>query len=575
MKQFKYSLLAFLLILFFQKEVGAQCQAGFSYINTGNTFNFTSGWSGVMPSFSWNFGDGNTGTGASTSNTYTTNGIYKVTLIIQKPGCIDSAIHWIAVNGGTCPVTAGIYTDGSNSFIKQFNFSGTGDNPTTRYLWYFGDGQTSPVQDPTHSYSSADYNHVSLIATDTSGCSSSAAAAVSICMILANFDDSIVGLSHYLTSTSITPSATATYNWDFGDGNFGTGQTTNHTYAVAGNYRITLSVNDGACFDSTSKPASCNLKAGFTWLQTSCNSYAFNSSQSTGTTPGVTYSWSFGDGVTDTAINPFHTYTSNGRYNVFLLLTDSGGCSDIVTDSINVNVMNAAFTYTTNQLTSNFTSTTTGNSINSTYNWDFGDGNFDVGQSTSHTYSSNGNYLVKLTVIDSVNSFVCLDTFTQLISVQNTPCTFNTSFSDSINGTNVTFQSTTVGVSTTATYAWDFGDGNNGAGQQVSHTYNSQGLFNVKLVISDSTCQDSATRLISITANVFTPNGDGIDDVFSIPCGSAGGLVYNRFGTLVKTLAPGSLVWDGSNNSSGLEPTGLYFIICNGSATPISVTLIR
>jgi len=174
------------------------------------------------------------------------------------------------------------------------------------------------------------------------------------------------------------------------------------------------------------------------------------------------------------------------------------------------------------------------------------------------------------------DSLFCRDTVTKTIIANGAfNCPISPSFIESITGLSVVYNSASTGIAGPATYNWDFGDGSFGLGISTNHTYTSQGIYLVKLTVSDTVCKDSTTRLIGVSPNVFTPNGDMIDDVFPLPCSGTAANVYNSTGVLVKTLASGTPSWDGTNNLGGNEPTGLYFVLCAGSSTPVPVTLIR
>ncbi|UCH96662.1 MAG: PKD domain-containing protein, partial [Candidatus Aminicenantes bacterium] len=118
------------------------------------------------------------------------------------------------------------------------------------------------------------------------------------------------------------------------------------------------------------------------------------------------WEWDFGDGGTSTTQNPSHTYSSAGTYTVTLTVTDNGDATDWVSKDVTVSAGNqsptADFTFTTNELTANFTdqSSDPDGTIES-WNWDFGDGGTSTTQNPSHTYAADGTYTVYLTVTDN------------------------------------------------------------------------------------------------------------------------------------------------------------------------------
>lgn len=136
-------------------------------------------------------------------------------------------------------------------------------------------------------------------------------------------------------STVSSGRTVASYAWDFGDGSTGTGASPTHTYAAAGEYKVTLTVTDSAGSEgTTSQQVLVHLPptADFTHTESGLDS-TFNGSSST-TTGGFTitgYLWDFGDGSTSTQATPTHTYAADGTYDVSLKVTDSAGSTSTAT----------------------------------------------------------------------------------------------------------------------------------------------------------------------------------------------------------------------------------------------------
>ncbi len=80
--------------------------------------------------------------------------------------------------------------------------------------------------------------------------------------------------------------------------------------------------------------------------------------------------------------------------------------------------------------------------------------------------------------------------------------------------------------------------------------------------------QDTIPYSSSSLANVFTPNGDGSNDVFTVNGLQAGDQVqiYNRWGTLVYKFRGVNDRWDGRNTSGGKEKPGVYFYVVTRSS---------
>jgi PKD repeat protein len=126
----------------------------------------------------------------------------------------------------------------------------------------------------------------------------------------------------------------------------------------------------------------------------------------------TSWAWDFGDGTNSTEQNASHTYTSAGNYTVILTIANAGGSDSetkagyvVVSDPLPeppIANFTAAPTSGDAPLTVNFTDQSTG--APTSWTWNFGDGTGATEQNVSHTYTSAGNYTVKLTVANAGGS---------------------------------------------------------------------------------------------------------------------------------------------------------------------------
>ena len=229
------------------------------------------------------------------------------------------------------------------------------DGTITGYLWNFGDGNSSSVANPSHSYSKVGNYSVTLTVTDDKGATDNSVASVAVSaastgnvvpIAEANGPySSVVGnaISFSSGGSSDSDGSIASYNWNFGDGNSSTAANPSHSYASAGSYTVTLAVtddkgataNDTATATVTAQPtppppanALPTAEANGPYSGTAGNAVSFSSSGSVDSDGSIAgYSWSFGDGSSSSAANPSHSYASAGTYTVTLTVTDDKGAT--------------------------------------------------------------------------------------------------------------------------------------------------------------------------------------------------------------------------------------------------------
>jgi PKD repeat protein len=135
------------------------------------TVQFADASTGQITSRSWDFGDGQTSTLASPSHTYVNSGTYTVSLTATGPGGTDTETktNYITVTEPPPPVAnfSGSPTSGVKPLTVQFADASTGQ--ITSRSWNFGDGQTSTLTNPSHTYVNSGTYTVSLTATGPGG----------------------------------------------------------------------------------------------------------------------------------------------------------------------------------------------------------------------------------------------------------------------------------------------------------------------------------------------------------------------------------------------------------------------
>jgi len=144
-----------------------------------------------------------------------------------------------------------------------------------------------------------------------------------------------------------------------------------------------------------------------------------------------------------------------------------------------------------------FFAATIGSGSDVAYNWSFGDGTVGTGQTLSHTYSIVGLYTVTVTATNRFNSQRAMTLVT--VTEGNTAISglAATNSSPTPLG-NATFFAATITAGSDVSYGWDFGDGTIGAGQTISHTYATAGVYTATVTASNLVSTESAETFVSV-----------------------------------------------------------------------------
>jgi gliding motility-associated-like protein len=287
--------------------------------------------------YQWNFGDGSTSSLQNPMHTFTNTGlidsVYSVQLMVTNAfSCMDTVtlpvtVHPVPAAGFTASPVSQNYP---NTTVNVLNTSSGG----TGYQWSFGDNSTSTFPNPpAHSYATWGTYTITQVVTNQYGCADTAMQTVTIVAPapVATFTISDTSGCAPLTVTFTNASLYATsYIWDFGDGGNSTQASPTHPFSTDGTFIVTLTSVGPGGQNIFSVPITVNPKpsAFFAVSPTTVSvpnepAFFFNF-----TTNGTTWSWDFGDGGTSSEINPQHTYTTEGSFNVTLISSNQFGCVD-------------------------------------------------------------------------------------------------------------------------------------------------------------------------------------------------------------------------------------------------------
>lgn len=304
--------------------------ADWSSVEAGLTATFTNASSGLVSTYSWDFGDGVTSDLADPEHIYAASGDYTVCLIAGGCDLPDTLCMTVTV----CePVAAG-FTNDISGLTTTFTNESTGGLLT--YTWDFGDGTTSTDEDPSHGYLEAGTYTVCMIATSDCDADTICADIIIVCDLpVANFSTESEALNVTFVNESLLGED---YTWNFGDGETSVDDDPTHVYAANGSYLVCLSVtNECGTTDFCDSVFVCDeIVADFSSTQVVFDVDFTNAS--TGTI--VSYEWNFGDGEISSDENPSHTFAADGDYTVCLYVSNECFDVDTICQTITINTAN-------------------------------------------------------------------------------------------------------------------------------------------------------------------------------------------------------------------------------------------
>jgi PKD repeat protein len=517
------------------------CLAGFDFlINPDNplqvTFNDNS--LGNPDSWSWDFGDSATSVLQSPQHTYEAPGIYQVCFSIQNSitGCQDESCQIIfLLDEPFCNAYFNYYYLALDPVSIQFADMSLGN--ITGYQWDFGDGNTSDLPNPVHSFFEDGTYQVCLTVSGQDGCEDTFCTYVIVngnVECEASFDyminyDNIRQIAFLDNSTGDIDQ----WQWDFGDGNFSEEKNPVHLYQDEGIYLACLTVSDSTNPDCQSQV--CNYvhvseeyfcDSQFDYFVSPENPLQIQfANKSSGNIDF--WIWDFGDGGYSNEKNPLHEFGEEAEYRVCLVGIDLNSfCLSTVCKNItvaNTSQLSAGFTHTIsseNPFLVQFEDNSTGEVA--TRLWDFGDGNTSSQQNPQHLYGSEGSFEVCLTVINpqgNQSSTAC-DTV-----VIEAPDLCIADFDIEIVENELPgVQFTDISQGIANAWEWDFGDGNSSTLQNPLHFYQDSGSYTVQLKIyhSDSIffCADSIDKNIQVVTPAPSCQADfsfSVDSALNTP----------------------------------------------------------
>lgn len=383
----------------------------------------------------------------------------------------------------------------TGSTTKTFTYTGT-TTAIDSVRWEFGDGGTSTLTNPTHTYTTGDTFTACVTVFTHCGSDMRCHDLIVPCVTAptASYTTSGTGLSKTFTYSG-TGLGTGSLSWNFGDGTpVVSGTSVTHTFSAAGTYNV--------CITATN---SCGSNVSCTTITVACSTLpisnftfaglgATRNFTYTGTTAGLdSVTWTFGDGGTATGLTPTHTYATTGLKTVCATVHTNCG---INTQCLAITILCttapvAAFTSTGTGASRSFNYTGTTAAIDSA-RWTFGDGSTATGLTPGHAYAATGTYHVCVTVYTPCGSnMICHDVTITCIA------TITASFTDTGNAAHgFTYTGTTAGLDSVV---WNYGDAHHDTGKVKTHTYAVADTYYVCVTVYTDCGSDTGCRDVIVT----------------------------------------------------------------------------
>ena len=552
----------------------------------------------------WDFGNNDTtSTEVNPSRTFTTPGVYPVTLIIRNVNSCnvaDTITKFITVLPGLNPSF-------SNSIIpcqNTVNFFDLTASNAISWSWNFGDSLSSTMQNPVHTFAAPGTYTLQLTVTDSAGCSGTIDTVVTLSGLEAQ-QSLITNCGNNNVQFSALPDSAGAYLWNFGNpsspNNLSSLQQTNFLYPDTGEYNAYLVVYWGvnnACSDTSFFNVNINppFVASIDFDQDSCsNLVQFTETTNIAGNPSVQWQWAFGDNQNSTFQNPIHNYTA-GNFTATLIVIAADGCIDTVITPV---IIKPYEPYVINQDT--FLCSAPAEILLQAGGGDFYSWQppalFNNPGASNQLVTVNSDTLFNV-IIGRVNNEgdTCLKSFsTQITLASLGQANFNvTAEKDTI----FTGENTAIDVvisSGNYTFLWTPSQGidnpntdNVTAAPTVTTEYTltvNEGSScsrseKVKIVVFKADCSESSI----FVPNTFSPNNDGKNDKLFVRGNYIAQLyfaVYNRWGERIFETNDKSIGWDGFYQGNMSDPGvfGWYLkVTCKEGETKEmkgNVTLIR
>ena len=489
--------------------------------------------------FQWRFANGKVSSDKNPNNILTHQGVWSDTLIVSNQnGCSDTYIY---TNGVISTIPKAYFIP--NNLVNPYDIMGCVPNTVkfkdksnykaandsiVSWQWDFGDGQSSTLQNPSHTFTTLDTFFVSLKTTTTLGCHSSYGAwAFTGTQQHADFSFNIADTicasdAVKFTNLSKDSSLINLNYWEFSDSTFSLDDNPVHYFQDTGYASVILNTYYNGCGDSTERKNITYVKGPVQKISVDydCNS-PFSALLKGNIKKASKFYWNFGDStaIDSTNQNPNHIFAQRGNYNVTLKSqNDKTGC--FYSSSAKVKIYSAKAYFSTNDTiiclgqTLKFNSAKSIdahvfsiNDTNAFYIWNFSENStniYSLDTCVSYSFENEGNFKVKLKITDA---HLCQDSMEKTIYVHKPHSDFSADKTNGCIPLNVNFSNNSTSYFPIISNKWYFGNSDSSSSTNTSVVYMNKGDYDVSLIVEDDkNCIDTLKKLDFITTDGPVPN---------------------------------------------------------------------
>ncbi len=310
---------------------------GPKYPACGELVQFRDTSTGDLHFWKWDFGDGVTSTYQNPSHIFGTPGFKKITLVVTTPAGSKTSSRTLLVLGDVA--ASFVFSPSTPGPGQTVQFADTTPGSPTSWQWDFGDGATSTVKNPSHSYVKAGSYTVTLTASSASESKRASktltVATASVLSSSFSFSPALPQAGQAVQFSDASTGSPSAWQWNFGDGASSTAQHPSHTYATAGTMTVTLRVLSSLRSNVATRSIVIGspVAAAFTHNPTSPVVGQAVQFTDTSTNSPTAWLWNFGDGSTSNLQNPVHAFSSPGAFTVTLVASNSSR-SDNVSENL-------------------------------------------------------------------------------------------------------------------------------------------------------------------------------------------------------------------------------------------------